>query len=204
MYNRWKLQHVSLLLNELTINSHLSEKYQLRVRREKRKAERKKQQQQKQNSDYWEESAGRAAVSPFFRSVLNSVFVVSWYGGEKQMGHESCYNHAILKPGRWETDGERERESTVVNDRWPNVWTTERHRWETKVKDREGQGSLERRTFGERWRNDRTEKKMLLMCGTNVQVSWKSFSSVRLFCSAMCIWFSKSYKNQKVTVNLII
>ena len=29
------------------------------------------------------------------------------------------------------------------------------------------------------------------------QVSWKSFSSVRRLCSAMCIWFSKSYKKKK-------
>lgn len=26
-----------------------------------------------------------------------------------------------------------------------------------------------------------------------LQVSWKSFSSVRRFCSAMCIWFSRSW-----------
>lgn len=44
MYNRWKLQHVSLFLNELTINSQLSEKYQLRVRSKKRKTERTKNQ----------------------------------------------------------------------------------------------------------------------------------------------------------------
>lgn len=27
----------------------------------------------------------------------------------------------------------------------------------------------------------------------SLQVSWKSFSSVRRFCSAMCIWFSRSW-----------
>lgn len=31
----------------------------------------------------------------------------------------------------------------------------------------------------------------------SLQVSWKSFSSVRRLCSAMCIWFSRSWKKNK-------
>lgn len=57
--------------------------------------------------------------------------------------------------------------------------------WQKKVEGylwREGTKTVERRVNS------------MWIWWMDAQVSWKSFSSVRLFCSAVCIWFSRSYR----------